>query len=183
MSRGRPPARALALATGIAEKRGGVQCFLQAPELISNFVIYLAGLVAHVRVRRVRHLRCTLAWLEREVADALAGLRMIASSPAISRELWICSPRGLFRFFRVCDDGLVELDRDGRVLPVDASFRSKKSPAAPGKTGRTGSGRTAAAPPASPAAVPVVTPPDHVPATGVSVGERLLPDHRNGAGT
>ena len=183
MSRGRPPARALALATGIAEKRGGVQYFLQAPELISNFVIYLAGLVAHVRVMRVRHLRCTLAWLEREVADALAGLRMIASSPAISRELWICSPRGLFRFFRVCDDGLVELDRDGNQLPAQASFsRQKKNPAAPANTGRTGGGLTIAAPPVSPATVPVVTLPNRVPATGVSVGEHLLPDQRNGAG-
>jgi hypothetical protein len=183
MSRGRPPARALALATGIAEKRGGVQYFQQASGLICNFVIYLACLVAHVRVMRVRHLRCTLAWLEREVADALAGLRMIASSPAISRELWICSPRGLFRCFRVCDDGLVELDRDGKQRPVQASFSErKKGPAAPGTTGRTGGGLTAAASPASPATVPVVTLPNRVPATGVSVGEHLLPDHRGGAG-
>lgn len=125
MSRGRPPAKALALATGIAERRGEVQYFLQAPGLICNFVIYLAGLVAHVRVMRVRRLRCTLAWLEREVADALAGLRMIASSPAISRELWICSPRGIFRFFRVSAKGLEELDRDGRPLPADESFPPK----------------------------------------------------------
>ncbi len=125
MTRGRPPARALALATGIAERRGEVQYFLQAPGLICNFVIYLAGLVAHVRVMRVRHLRCTLAWLEREVGDALAGLRMIASSPAISRELWICSPRGIFRFFRIGNSGLEELDRDGRVLPEEKLFTLK----------------------------------------------------------
>jgi hypothetical protein len=122
MSRGRPPARALALAAGIAEKRGDVHHFLKAPGLICNFIIYLAGLVAHVRVMRVRHLRWTLASLERELGDALAGLRRIASSPVISRELWICSPRGLFRFFRIEPGGLVELDRDGRSLPVDASF-------------------------------------------------------------
>ncbi len=183
MSRGRPPAKALALATGIAERRGGVQRFLHAPGLITNFVIYLAGLVAHVRVMRVRHLRCTLAWLEREVADALAGLRMIASSPAISRELWICSPKGLFRFFRVCDDGLVELDRDGNQVPVQVSVsRQKNCPAAPKKTRRTVGGPGAAAPPASPATDPVVTLPDRVPAPPVSVGEHLLPDCRDGAG-
>jgi hypothetical protein len=39
-----------------------------------------------------------------------------------------------------------------------------------------------AAYPAPPATVPVVTIPDRVPATGVSVGEHLLPDHRDGAG-
>ena len=131
MTRGRPAARALALATGIAERRGEVQYFLQAPGLICNFVIYLAGLVAHVRVMRVRHLRCTLAWLEREVADALAGLRMIASSPAISRELWICSPRGIFRFFRIGRQRARGAGPDGRVLAGrdDPFSRQKKAPA------------------------------------------------------
>ena len=66
------PPRALALATGIAEMWGEVRYFLKAPGLICNFVIYLAGLVAHVRVMRLRYLRCTLTSLEREVGDAFA---------------------------------------------------------------------------------------------------------------
>jgi len=73
----------------------------------------------------MRHLRCMLAWLEREAAEELAALRIIASSPAIARELCICSPRGNFRIFRVCDDGLVELDRDGQTPPGSANCRGK----------------------------------------------------------
>jgi hypothetical protein len=116
MTRGRRPARAIELAIGIAEKRGEVQLFRHGPGMVCTFAIYIAGLVAHVRIKRMRHLRCSMQWLEREAADELAALRLIVSSPAISRELWICSPRGNFRFFRVSADSLAELDRDGGLL-------------------------------------------------------------------
>jgi hypothetical protein len=137
MTRGRRPARAIQLATGIAEKRGEVQHFRHGPGMICNFVIYIAGLVAHVRIKRMRHLRCTMQWLEREAADELAALRIIASSPAISRELWICSPRGNFRIFCVMDDSLVELDRNGQPLPGQSPVpKRRKAPAAPGSAGK-----------------------------------------------
>jgi len=118
MTKGRRPLIAWQEAARIAEKRGEVRQFLHGPDMICTFVIYLAGCVAHVRIHRVRRLRCTDAWIEREAADALMTLRSIASSPAISRELWICSPKGSYRFFRVTDTGLIELGRDGLPVPV-----------------------------------------------------------------
>jgi hypothetical protein len=130
MTRGRRPARAIQLATGIAEKRGEVQHCRHGPGMICTFLIYIAGMVAHVRIKRLRHLRCSMQWLEREAADELNGLRIIASSPAISRELWICSPRGNFRFFRVLEDSLVELDRDGRLLPAQVPGKKRRTVAA-----------------------------------------------------
>jgi hypothetical protein len=69
--------------------------------MICSFVISIAGLVAHVRIRRVERIRITPAWLEREAAEDLIALRFIASSPEISRELWIYMPKGTFRFFRL----------------------------------------------------------------------------------
>jgi hypothetical protein len=36
---------------------------------------------------------------------------------AISRELWLRSRHGTWRFFRVTADGLVEIGRDGNVCP------------------------------------------------------------------
>lgn len=136
MTRGRKPVQAIQLATRIAEKRGEVQHFRHGPGMICTFVIYIPGLVAHVRIKRMRHFRCTVQWLEREAADELAGLRMIASSPAISRELWICSPRGNFRFFRVMEDSAVELDRDGRLLPAQLPRKKRrKIPVTPASVG------------------------------------------------
>jgi hypothetical protein len=126
MTRGRRPIEAIRLATRIAEMRGEVQPFRHGPGMICTFVIYIAGLVAHVRIKRMRHIRCTVQWLEREAAEELAGLRMIASSLAISRELWICSPRGNFRFFRIMEDSLVELDRDGRLLPAQLPRKKRR---------------------------------------------------------
>jgi hypothetical protein len=117
MTRGRKPLIALREAGQIARKRGDTRHFMHEPGMICNFVIYCMGFVAHVRIKRVTRLRCTHAVIEREAAEALSMLRAIASGPGISRELWVYLPRGSFRFFRVTDTGLVELERDGTVMP------------------------------------------------------------------
>jgi hypothetical protein len=44
------------------------------------------------------------------------ALRLIVSSPAISRELWICSPKGAWRFFSIGDESITELVADGELL-------------------------------------------------------------------
>lgn len=129
MPRGRKPKEAIRTAIRIAEKRGEVDLVRFRPGMICTFIIYCAGLVAHVRIKRMRHIQCTEQTLEREAADELAALRCIALSPQISRELWICSPRGNFRIFRVTSDSLVELDRDGQPLPVQWPVRKRRFPA------------------------------------------------------
>jgi hypothetical protein len=143
MTRGRRPDRTLKRALEIAENRGTVQQYLHGPGLICNFSIYVPGCLVQVRFKRVAHLRCSLQWLEREAADELAGLRLIASSGEISRELWICAPNSSFRFFRICDTLLAELDRDGRPLPArspvpvpkPARAGAKKVPSTAGQPG------------------------------------------------
>jgi hypothetical protein len=101
----------------IAKKRGETRQFMHEPGTICNFVIYCQGFVAHVRIKRVTRVHCSHSWIESEAADALTTLRAIASGPGISRELWVFLPRGAFRFYRVTDTGLVELSRDGLVMP------------------------------------------------------------------
>ena len=115
MTRGRKPLMALREAVLIAQKRGEVRQFMHEPGLICNFIIYCLGFTAFVRIRRVTRVRCSHAWIEAEAADALASLRAIAPGTGISRELWVFLPRGAFRFFRVENDGLIELDRNGTV--------------------------------------------------------------------
>jgi hypothetical protein len=117
MTRGRKPLMALREAVLIAQKRGEVRQFMHEPGLICNFVIYCLGFTAHVRIKRVTRVHCSHAWIEREAADALATLRAIADGTGISRELWVFLPRGAFRFFRVTETGLIELSRDGAVMP------------------------------------------------------------------
>ncbi len=120
MTRGRIPVRARKEADPIAEKRGVVQHYQSEPGRICDFAIMSPGIVAHVRIKCVRRLCCTVEEMGRELAAEIAPLRIIASSREISRELWLCSPRYAWRFFRVLDQSLAELGRDGMILPVGA---------------------------------------------------------------
>lgn len=157
MARGRKPLIALSEAKHIAEKRGEVRHFRHEPDMICSFVIYIVGLVAHVRIRRVERIRITPEWLEREAAEDLAALRFIVSSPEISRELWVYTPKGTFRFFRVLAHSLAELDRNGQVMPdqppVPHRRRRRTAGSAPG--GRTGDPESAPGSPGTVVKVPV----------------------------
>jgi len=179
LARGRKPLIALSEAKHIAEKRGEVRHFRHEPDMICSFVIYIVGLVAHVRIRRVERIRITPEWLEREAAEDLAALRFIVSSPEISRELWVYTPKGTFRFFRVLANSLAELDRNGQLMPdqMPVPHRRKRS-AAPG--GTTGDPESAPGSPGPVVSVPVfllpACTPDPVDPPTFFVGENTCPE-------
>jgi len=183
MARGRKPLIALSEAKHIAEKRGEVRYCRHEPDMICSFVIYITGLVAHVRIKRIERIRITPGWLEREAAEDLAVLRFIASSPEISRELWVYTPKGTFRFFRVLAGSLAELDRNGQLMPDQPPVpKRRRRPAAPAPYGKTGDPESAPGSPVSAVRVPVLhlpagTPESVEPLTG-SVGENTDPDHK-----
>jgi hypothetical protein len=156
MARGRKPLIALSEAKHIAEKRGEVRHFRHEPDMICIFIIYIVGLVAHVRVRRVERIRITPELLEQEAAEDLAALRFIVSSPEISRELWIYTPKGAFRFFRVLTNSLAELDRNGQLMPDQPPVpKRRKKYAAPAPDGKSGDPESAPGSPDSAVKVPV----------------------------
>ena len=183
MARGRKPLIALSEAKHIAEKRGEVRHFRHEPDMICSFVIYIVGFVAHVRIRRVERIRITPDWLEREAMADLAALRFIVSSPEISRELWIYTPKGTFRFFRVLANSLAELDRNGQLMPDQPPVpKRRKRSAAPAPDGKSGEPESAPGSPRSAMRVPVflhpaVTPESVDPPT-VSVGENPPPESK-----
>lgn len=117
MTKGRYPYEAIRAALKIAVKRGVVQRHEKGPDRLCDFEIVSPPILAPVRIKRMGHVRCTAKALEREAAAEIADLKMYPSSPAISRELWICSKKYYIRFFRVTDAGLVELGPDGQLLP------------------------------------------------------------------
>ena len=83
----RHPLRALAEADAIAKKRGHVQHYERGAGMICDFTITIPECHAPVKIKRMRYLRCTVQWLEREAAEEIAGLRLFPSSQEISREL------------------------------------------------------------------------------------------------
>ena len=118
MTRGRIPVRARKEADPIAEKRGLVQHYQREPGRICDFAIMSPGMVVQVRIKCVRRLGSIGEETGRELATEATALRIIASSREISREIWLCSPRYAWRFFRVLDSSLAELGRDGTLLPT-----------------------------------------------------------------
>ena len=136
MTKGRKPVRALEKAEPIAANRGTIQHYVRGPGTICNFEILSPGIISKVALRCVRRLGCTISEIERECAGRISELRIIASSKEISRELWLCSPRYAYRFFRVLDKSIVELGRDGQPVPSGDPGPApavKPEPAVPGK--------------------------------------------------
>ena len=127
----RHPVKALEMADPIARQRGDVQYYERGAGMNADFTITTPEIFAPVKIKRMRYLRCTIPWLEREAAEEIAGLRLFPSSREISRELWFCSSEYAFRFFRVCDTVLVELGRDGQPLPEKSPVPKPGAGAAP----------------------------------------------------
>ena len=116
MTRGRPPLQAQKNAVLIARNRGEVWPYQPKSGSTCDFTIMSHGRVAFVCVKHIRRLRCTTVELTRKFPDTIAALRLIADSPVISRELWIRSPKGVWRFFRINDESFTELGNDGAPL-------------------------------------------------------------------
>ena len=146
MSRGIPSQKALDAALPVAQARGEVMFFRQDPGTPCNFLINYAGGGAVVRVRRARRLHCSVPEIVTQHSEPLNLLRSAKLSPGITREFWLWSPYGTMRFFRVEDDGLIELDRQGEPLKplVPGSAGGKKLSLAKIRmhlTGNTASGK------------------------------------------
>ena len=119
--------------------------------------------------------------MERNLAAEIAEIRIIASSREISRELWLCSPRYAYRFFRVLDDGLIELGRDG--VPLAAPEAGAGMPGAvPGAGPATVIVPQATAPGAG--SIPGTTQPGVIAGTGEAPGADLSgTDATSGSGS
>jgi hypothetical protein len=116
MSRGPPSRRALAEAIPIARRRGTFQVAGRGPENLYDFTIVSAIPVAFVRVSYCTRIHAPVAEFMMEFLDELLQLRMVTRHDAISRELWLRSRHGTWRFFRLTSEYLVELGQDGHPL-------------------------------------------------------------------
>jgi len=120
MSRGPRSYRALDDGCRIAELRGTVQLAEYGPESRYDFTITETLPVAFVRVRYAERILATLNEIAAVFRDDILRLRPIANVASISRELWLRSKHGTWRFFLIENSGLVELGRDGRPLGLPA---------------------------------------------------------------
>nr|WP_319375818.1 hypothetical protein [uncultured Methanoregula sp.] len=115
MIRGPRPYRALSDARGIAGLRGTVQVVEYGPESRYDLIITETTPVAFVRVRYAGRILATVQEIAAAYRDEILRLRLITNDAAISRELWLRSKHGTWRFFRVSGDGLTIIGRNGKV--------------------------------------------------------------------
>jgi hypothetical protein len=83
---------------------------------ICDMAIMIAGFIVFVTVKRLNRLTCLPEDIAHDFSGAISLLRFIVSAPGISRELWLRTPHGAWRFFRILDDRIIELDQDGRLI-------------------------------------------------------------------
>jgi len=118
MTRGRPPQKGLDDAIPVARMRGAVLHFRQEEECAADFEILSADQIIIVRVKRTRRLHCSIQEIKEQFSEPILRLRSLPASAFLYRELWVWSQYGTWRFFRLLDTGIVEIDRDGRQLVV-----------------------------------------------------------------
>lgn len=129
MTRGRPPQKALDEALPIAKGRGRLMQFTDGPPFEYDYLFMSGERICCAWVRRTRRIWCSPATLESQCAEAITKYRQLPAPAALTREIWYWSPYGIFRFFRIEDDGLTEIERDGRDLA-----RPARKPGAKRKT-------------------------------------------------
>jgi len=113
--------------------RGIVQDMAEVQESHADFIIFGEGSTIFVRVRRILVHIINPADFERQYSADISRIRRVPGTPVVSREIWVLSPWGCWQYFRVLDDGIIEVRRNGD--PVVPGGKKKPAPARPAQTG------------------------------------------------
>ena len=113
LSRGRLPEKGIALALPIAAARGYVTRCIRGRSGACDIVIHAEEYTALITVQQLRRLHGTVAEMAFACREQIAKLRLVPAGLCRSLELWVCSPYGQFRFFRLTPAGLLELGKNG----------------------------------------------------------------------
>jgi len=117
VTKGRPATTGVDDAVVIARKRGCVMRIMHGLESLSDLVIRTAAYVVFIKTRRTEKITATIQEIEHMYQNLIAELRLFPASAQILRELWIYSKHGTYRFFRIGETELTEVDRHGMLVP------------------------------------------------------------------
>lgn len=119
MTKGRPATTGIDHAVRIARERGCTMKICYGLENVCDLVIRTATHVIFIKARRTEKIVSALHEIESAYRDLIDELRLFPTSAQILLELWVYSKHGTFRFFRVGETGISEIDRVG--APVDSA--------------------------------------------------------------
>jgi len=117
MTRGRKPLKALVEAEQIALQRGAVYITHSSRTNPFDLIIFEEHRNVFVRVKRsVTHFANPLEVLNQYRRD-IGLIHRVPLTAITARELWVRTPRGDWQFFLIRHDSIVEIQRDGTVIP------------------------------------------------------------------
>ena len=113
MTRGRPPRQATGEAFVIAQKRGAVIDISGVKNPLADLVIFCSCSTTFVRVKRTRAHISSMPDITAKFEHEILLLTTIPLTNVLFRELWVRSPRGSWQYFRILDEGIMEIRSNG----------------------------------------------------------------------
>jgi hypothetical protein len=131
MTRGRPPRQATREARAIAEKLGAVIESSGLKGSSADLTVFCPHVTIFIRVRRARsHINSILEIADKYKEDHIL-LRAIPLTGVTLRELWVRSPNASWQYFRILDDGIMEIRNSGNFDRTPADCGPSTMPANP----------------------------------------------------
>ena len=128
MTRGRPPRQAIREARAIAEKLGIVIEGSGLKGSSQDLTIFCTHVTIFIGIRRTRvHINSILDIADK-YRDYLLRLRAIPLTDVTLRELWVRSPNASWQYFRILDDGIMEIHNSGSFDRTPADFGKSSMP-------------------------------------------------------
>jgi len=128
MTRGPRPRKAIEEAEKIAARRGQVLDVSRQRGFLCDLLLFPGPRVVFIRVGRSRTHACEPWEIERQFRGAIRELRAVPHGAATCREIHLLAPWGAWQYFRISDDGIIEVRSDGTpVLQAGAGSGAGKA--------------------------------------------------------
>lgn len=116
MTHGPKPKKAIDEAGRIAVGRGTVLDISLIPGFFTDLLLFTGTQVVFIRVMRIRTHACDPKDIEIMFKEAIRGLRNVPLSPVVCREIHVLAPWGAWQYFRIDDDRVIEVRKNGSLL-------------------------------------------------------------------
>ena len=141
MTPGPRPRKAITEAEVIAARRGPVLDVSRQRGFFCDLLCFPGPQVVFIRVGRSRTHACEPGEIERPFRDVIRKLRAVPLVATTCREIHLLTPWGGWQYFRISDDGIIEVRSDGTPVLQAGPGAGKAGDAGTGKViGRSISG-------------------------------------------
>ena len=96
--------------------RGTVLDISLMPGSFTDLLLFTGTQVVFIWVMRIRTHACDPKEIEQMFKEVIHGLRNVPLSPVVCREIHVLAPWGAWQYFRIDDDRVIEIRRDGAPL-------------------------------------------------------------------